>query len=69
MRKIAQRTTSLETPIGDEEDAELGDFIENQRTPDPPKSGQKYCQRLPRTGSQVHDERDERLLTQIRAQG
>jgi len=35
MRKIAQRTTSLETPIGDEEDAELGDFIENQRTPDP----------------------------------
>ncbi len=35
MRKIAQRTTSLETPIGDEEDAELGDFIENSRTPDP----------------------------------
>ena len=35
MRKIAQRTTSLETPIGDEEDAELGDFIENASTPDP----------------------------------
>ncbi|GAB4253550.1 MAG: RNA polymerase sigma factor RpoD [Thermoleophilia bacterium] len=35
MRKIAQRTTSLETPIGDEEDAELGDFIENHNTPDP----------------------------------
>ncbi|MBU2603468.1 MAG: sigma-70 family RNA polymerase sigma factor [Actinobacteria bacterium] len=35
MRKIAQRTTSLETPIGDEEDAELGDFIENSSTPDP----------------------------------
>jgi RNA polymerase primary sigma factor len=35
MRKIAQRTTSLETPIGDEEDAELGDFIENANTPDP----------------------------------
>jgi RNA polymerase primary sigma factor len=35
MRKIAQRTTSLETPIGDEEDAELGDFIENRSTPDP----------------------------------
>jgi RNA polymerase primary sigma factor len=35
MRKIAQRTTSLETPIGDEEDAELGDFIENSKTPDP----------------------------------
>jgi RNA polymerase primary sigma factor len=25
----------LETPIGDEEDAELGDFIENNSTPDP----------------------------------
>src|SRR5665647_2237455 len=35
IRTIAQRTTSLETPIGDEEDAELGDFIENQSTPDP----------------------------------
>ena len=35
IRKIARRTTSLETPIGDEGDAELGDFIENQRTPDP----------------------------------
>ena len=35
MRKIAQRTTSLETPVGDEEDAELGDFIENQSIPDP----------------------------------
>jgi RNA polymerase primary sigma factor len=35
MRRIAQRTTSLETPIGDEGDAELGDFIENQSTPDP----------------------------------
>ena len=35
IRRIAQRTTSLETPIGDEEDAELGDFIENPSTPDP----------------------------------
>ena len=35
LRKIAQRTTSLETPIGDEEDAELGDFIENSNSPDP----------------------------------
>ncbi len=33
MRKIAQRTTSLETPIGDEEDAELGDFIEHPIQP------------------------------------
>ena len=35
MRRIAQRTTSLETPIGDERDAERGDFIENQSAPDP----------------------------------
>jgi len=40
MRKIAQRTTSLETPIGDEEDAELGDFIENASTPDPAEAVQ-----------------------------
>ena len=35
IRKIARRTTSLETPVGDEGDAELGDFIRNQSTPDP----------------------------------
>ena len=35
IRRIARRTTSLETPIGDEGDAELGDFIQNQSTPDP----------------------------------
>jgi RNA polymerase primary sigma factor len=35
MREIARRTTSLQTPVGDEGDAELGDFIENQGTPDP----------------------------------
>jgi RNA polymerase primary sigma factor len=35
IRRIAQRTTSLETPIGDERDAELGDFIENSSSPDP----------------------------------
>ena len=35
MRRVAQRTTSLETPVGDEGDAELGDFIHNESTPDP----------------------------------
>jgi RNA polymerase primary sigma factor len=35
MRRITQRTTSLETPVGDEGDAELLDFIENSSTPDP----------------------------------
>ena len=35
IRRIARRTISLETPVGDEGDAELGDFIQNQSTPDP----------------------------------
>jgi RNA polymerase primary sigma factor len=35
IRKIAQRTISLETPVGDERDAEMGDFVEDQSTPDP----------------------------------
>ena len=35
IRRIARRTTSLQTPVGDEGDAELGDFIENSNTPDP----------------------------------
>jgi RNA polymerase primary sigma factor len=35
IRRVAQRTTSLEIPIGDEEDAEVGDFIENSSAPDP----------------------------------
>jgi len=35
IRKIAQRTLSLETPVGDEEDAALGDLIENSNASDP----------------------------------
>ena len=35
IRRIAQRTASLETPVGDGGEAELGDFIQNQSTPDP----------------------------------
>ena len=33
--KIAQDTTSLATPIGDEEDSLLGDFIEDTSQPQP----------------------------------
>ncbi len=33
--KIAQKTTSLETPIGDEGDSQLGDFIEDENTATP----------------------------------
>jgi RNA polymerase primary sigma factor len=35
IRRISRRTTSLETPIGEDGDAELGDFIQSQSTPDP----------------------------------
>ncbi len=34
--KIAQEPISLETPIGDEEDSHLGDFIEDKFIPSPP---------------------------------
>ncbi|MBQ8092171.1 MAG: RNA polymerase sigma factor RpoD [Clostridia bacterium] len=33
--KIAQDPVSLETPIGEEEDSHLGDFIQDERTPSP----------------------------------
>jgi RNA polymerase primary sigma factor len=33
--KISQKTTSLETPIGDEEDSYLGDFIPDETTDSP----------------------------------
>ena len=35
IRRIAQRTTSLDTPIGEVRGIELGDLIENQSAPDP----------------------------------
>ena len=36
--KIAQEPVSLETPIGEEEDSHLGDFIEDQDAPAPPEA-------------------------------
>ena len=33
--KIAQEPVSLETPIGEEEDSHLGDFLEDDKTPPP----------------------------------
>ena len=35
IRKIAQEPVSLETPVGEEEDSHLGDFIEDQDAPAP----------------------------------
>lgn len=36
--KIAQEPISLETPIGEEEDSHLGDFIEDKLLPSPPET-------------------------------
>ena len=38
IQKIAQDPVSLETPIGEEEDSHLGDFIEDEKTTTPPDS-------------------------------
>jgi len=35
IQRIAQDPVSLETPIGEEEDSHLGDFIEDEKTPTP----------------------------------
>ncbi len=35
IQKIAQEPVSLETPIGEEEDSHLGDFIEDENVPEP----------------------------------
>ena len=37
--KIAQEPVSLETPIGEEEDSHLGDFIADDDTPAPAEAG------------------------------
>ena len=36
IQKISQEPTALETPIGEEEDSQLGDFIEDDRAVSPP---------------------------------
>ncbi|HPI99114.1 MAG TPA: RNA polymerase sigma factor RpoD, partial [Synergistales bacterium] len=35
IRKVSQLPVSLETPVGEEDDAELGDFIEDREVPTP----------------------------------
>jgi len=35
IQKIAQEPVSLETPVGEEDDSELGDFIEDRAATDP----------------------------------
>ena len=40
--KIAQEPVSLETPIGEEEDSHLGDFIEDHDAPAPAEAA-SFC--------------------------
>ena len=35
LKSLTKDTVSLETPIGDEEDSEIGDFIEDKKSPSP----------------------------------
>jgi RNA polymerase primary sigma factor len=37
MMKVARRPLSLQKPVGEEEDSELGSFIEDEETPPPPE--------------------------------
>ena len=41
MRKVSQEPVSLETPIGEEEDSHLGDFIEDKAAPRPDESANR----------------------------
>ena len=43
--KIAQEPVSLETPIGEEEDSHLGDFIPTRTPPSPPRPPPSPCSR------------------------
>lgn len=38
MLRISRRTLSLEEPVGEEEETELGSFIEDEETPSPPET-------------------------------
>ncbi len=52
--KISQEPVSLETPIGEEDDSHLGDFIKDESNPSP----EEYA-----TNEMLKDEIDEVLLT------
>jgi RNA polymerase primary sigma factor len=45
IQKVAQEPVSLETPVGEEDDSELGDFIEDQRAIDPRQAVTDLMQR------------------------
>ena len=41
--KIAQEPVSLETPIGEEEDSHLGDFIPDEDAQEPSRPRRSHC--------------------------
>ncbi|HQE49735.1 MAG TPA: RNA polymerase sigma factor RpoD [Fervidobacterium sp.] len=55
IQRIAQKPVSLETPIGEEEDSQLGDFIEDEDSPDPEEA----------TASQLLREQLEEMLGEL----
>jgi len=61
--KIAKEPISLETPIGEEEDSHLGDFIEDKRSPSPLESAINYdLQEQVRRVLQTLTPREEKVL-------
>ena len=46
--KVSQVPVSLETPVGDEGDSQLGDFIEDEHAVAPPDAVERPCSRGPR---------------------
>jgi RNA polymerase primary sigma factor len=41
MLKVARRPLSLQKPVGEEKDSELGSFIEDEETPPPPEAAEQ----------------------------
>ena len=54
IRRISQLPVSLETPIGEEEDSQLGDFIEDRDLPSPDEAA---------AGHLLHEQIEEMLAT------
>jgi len=63
--KIAKEPISLETPIGEEEDSHLGDFIEDKKVISPLEAAIKYnLQEQIKSVFQTLTPREERVLRQ-----
>ena len=60
--KIAQEPVSLETPIGEEDDSHLGDFIEDQDATSPAEHALRIVKRTTRRCSDTLTDREENVL-------